>query len=62
MTRHWFYFYVVWFAPLAFIALFGEYVAGDGQQKRPVVTAEEQSGSPGRRADEPSPADAPTLV
>jgi hypothetical protein len=63
ITQHWFYFYVVWFAPLAFVALFGEYRsvirdAGDDVTAVRLPSAGRDSGDP----DELSRREAPALA
>jgi glycosyl transferase family 87 len=39
VTKHWFYLYIVWFAPYALIALFGEYSRDDESARDPAEAA-----------------------
>jgi hypothetical protein len=43
---HWFYLYIVWFAPLALVALLGQYRAVDPRAARDAPTATEAVGRP----------------
>jgi hypothetical protein len=38
-TSHWFYLYIVWFAPLAFVALMGRYETGNAEPPSGAATA-----------------------
>jgi hypothetical protein len=39
VAMHWFYLYIVWFAPFVFAALFAEYSTGRARAPRPRATA-----------------------
>jgi hypothetical protein len=63
ITQHWFYFYVVWFAPFAFVALFGEYLATsrDAGEETPLDRPAE-TGVDAECTREVSRSEAPALV
>jgi len=45
-ATHWFYLYVVWFAPFAFVALLSEHATGENEEQRPPVAAGRTSREP----------------
>ena len=47
---HWFYFYIVWFAPFVLIALFASHVEGDPGEEIAVTAAEQTADMDSRAA------------
>jgi hypothetical protein len=63
ITQHWFYLYVTWFAPLAFVALFGEYLGYARHGEEPLVGERRlETGTPRDESDELARREAPALV
>jgi hypothetical protein len=49
---HWFYLYIVWFAPFVLVALFGEYSTSRGREREPLPEAAFAPPAPAEREPE----------